>query len=242
MSITVDRVDALPGWRSVLAVVAHPDDESFGLGALLDAFVRAGAAARVLCLTHGEASTVHGVPGELRSLRAAELQRAAGILGVTTATMGDHPDGSLGAASVAVLDDVLAVAGRSTPDGFLVFDVSGVTGHPDHVAATAAALAAAERLDVPVLAWTLPQDVAAVLNEETGASFVGVPASAIDVVVAVDRATQRLACLEHASQAVPTSILWRRLDLLGDVEHLRWLRRSSGGGATQSERPRTRAS
>ena len=26
----------LPGWSSVLAVVAHPDDESFGLGAILD--------------------------------------------------------------------------------------------------------------------------------------------------------------------------------------------------------------
>jgi len=218
--------NALPDWRSVLAVVAHPDDESFGLGALLDAFVRAGTQAEVLCLTHGEASTVHGVSGELRSLRAAELERAARILGIATATMGDHPDGSLGAAPAAVLDDVLAQAGRSTPDGLLVFDPSGVTGHPDHVAATAAALAAAERLDLPVLAWTLPQHVATALNEGTGASFVGHLPADIDLTVTVDRATQRIACLEHASQAIPTSILWRRLDLLGDLEHLRWLRRA----------------
>jgi LmbE family N-acetylglucosaminyl deacetylase len=218
--------DALPGWRSVLAVVAHPDDESFGLGAVLDAFVRAGAQARVLCLTHGEASTVHGVSGELRSLRADELQRAARILGIATATMGDHPDGSLGAAPAAVLADVLAAAGRSTPDGFLVFDLSGVTGHPDHVAATEAALAVAERLDLPVLAWTLPEHVATALNDETGAAFVGQLPAGIDLTVTVDRTTQRIACLEHASQAIPTSILWRRLDLLADVEHLRWLRRA----------------
>lgn len=33
----------LPPWRSVLAVVAHPDDESFALGAILAAFAEAGA-------------------------------------------------------------------------------------------------------------------------------------------------------------------------------------------------------
>ena len=27
------------------------------------------------------------------------------------------------------------------------------------------------------------------------------------------------------SQVVPGSVLWRRLDLLGDIEYLRWLRR-----------------
>jgi len=54
------RADALPAWMSVLAVVAHPDDESFGLGALLDAFTRVRAGVEVLCLTHGEASTLHG--------------------------------------------------------------------------------------------------------------------------------------------------------------------------------------
>jgi EAL domain-containing protein (putative c-di-GMP-specific phosphodiesterase class I) len=36
---------------TVLAVIAHPDDASFGLGAILDAFVFAGAKVEVLCLT-----------------------------------------------------------------------------------------------------------------------------------------------------------------------------------------------
>ncbi|HLI74718.1 MAG TPA: PIG-L family deacetylase, partial [Acidimicrobiales bacterium] len=41
-----------------LAVVAHPDDESFGLGAVLAALVRSGGDVRVLSFTHGEASTL----------------------------------------------------------------------------------------------------------------------------------------------------------------------------------------
>ena len=79
------RADVLPAWSSVLAVVAHPDDESFGLGAILDAFVRADSEVSVLCLTHGEASTIHGVTGDLATLRETELREAAAALGVDTA-------------------------------------------------------------------------------------------------------------------------------------------------------------
>ncbi len=42
----------------MLAVIAHPDDESFGLGAVIDALITAGAIVDVLCLTRGEASTL----------------------------------------------------------------------------------------------------------------------------------------------------------------------------------------
>ena len=34
----------------------------------------------------------------------------------------------------------------------------------------------------------------------------------------------------HPSQAVPGSALWRRLELLGDREHLRWLLGGEAGG------------
>lgn len=220
---------ALPGWSSVLAVVAHPDDESFGLGAVLDAFAQSGATVSVLCLTRGEASTVHGVGGDLHALRAVELQRAAVVLGLTSAQLSDHPDGALDQVSHAVLvHEVSEAAERSGAEGLVVFDPSGVTGHPDHQAATSAALEAATQLDLPVLGWTLPRSVADQLNEEFGTGFVGHEPSEVDLTVAVDRDRQRVASLAHASQAVPTSVLWRRLELLGDVEHLRRLRRTGG--------------
>ena len=71
----------LPAWQSVLAAVAHPDDESFALGAVLTGFAAAGVQVSVLCLTRGEASTLHGVAGDLVALRAHELAAAAEALG-----------------------------------------------------------------------------------------------------------------------------------------------------------------
>jgi N-acetylglucosamine malate deacetylase 2 len=112
-------------------------------------------------------------------------------------------------------------------DGVIVFDRSGVTGHPDHAAATAAALRVAARVGLPALEWTLPQAVAATLNAELGANFTGHPTWQIDLAVAVDRAKQRAAIAAHASQATPDSPVWRRLDLLGDREFLRLLSRTS---------------
>ena len=232
------RADSLPAWPSVLAVVAHPDDESFGLGAILDAFARAGAEVTVLCLTHGEASTIHGVTGDLATLRETELREAAAALGVGTAILREYADGALAGLGDRLAADVLGIARERGVAGLVVLDPSGVTGHPDHVAATAAALGAAELLDLPVLGWTLPDSVANRLNDELGLSFVGHPADAVDLVLPVDRTRQRVASLAHASQAVPTSVLWRRLELLGDVEHLRWLRRPRTEPRTKDEERR----
>jgi|BarGraNGADG00312_2_1021985.scaffolds.fasta_scaffold10265_2 LmbE family N-acetylglucosaminyl deacetylase/uncharacterized OsmC-like protein len=215
----------LPVWTSVLAVVAHPDDESFGLGAILDAFTGAGARVEVLCLTHGEASTLHEVPGDLASLRGAELAAAADVLGVAHTTLHDHPDGALSElCRTRLASEVVAAADSCRADGLLVFDTAGVTGHLDHVAATSAGLLAAEMLNLPVLGWTLPEAVAAQLNQEFGASFTGHRDEDIDLRVTVDRARQRLASRAHVSQALPGSVLWRRLELLADTESLRWLR------------------
>ncbi|HZM65715.1 MAG TPA: PIG-L family deacetylase [Nakamurella sp.] len=214
----------LPAWSTVLAVVAHPDDEYFGLGAILDAFHRAGTRTAVLCLTRGEASTLHGATGELTAVRGREFAAAARTLGITDTVLRDFPDGALDqVCRNRLMGEVIHAARTVGPDGLLVFDPSGVTGHPDHTAATAAALLAAAGLDLPGLGWTLPTAVAEALNRELGTGFVGHRAAEIDIVLPVNRAKRTAACAAHVSQAIPTSVLWRRLELLGDTEHLRWL-------------------
>jgi LmbE family N-acetylglucosaminyl deacetylase len=214
----------LPAWSTVLAVVAHPDDESFGLGAILDAFHRAGTRTGVLCLTRGEASTLHGVAGDLAAVRGREFAAAARMLGVTDTVLRDFPDGALDqVCRRRLMGEVIHAARAVRADGLLVFDPSGVTGHPDHAAATAAGLLAAAGLALPVLGWTLPAAAAEALNRELGTGFVGHRAAEIDIELPVDRAKQTAACAAHVSQAIPTSVLWRRLELLGDTEHLRCL-------------------
>lgn len=216
----------LPDWPRLLVVVAHPDDESFGLGAILDAFSGRGAQVSVLCLTEGEASTL-GAGADLRGSRRDELATASRVLGVARTVLLHHPDGALSTTCRPLLSgEVVDEVNTCRADGLLVFDDSGVTGHPDHAAATAAALRAAEILDLPVLAWTLPRAVADQLNDELAvAAFSGCPPEEIDLMITVDRTHQVAASRAHRTQAVPTSPLWRRLELLGNTEHLRWLRR-----------------
>jgi LmbE family N-acetylglucosaminyl deacetylase len=216
----------LPAPRSLLTVCAHPDDESFGLGALLTAFVDAGTSVFGLCFTHGEASSLHGVAGDLRDTRANELAAAAQVLGVGDVALMGFADGGL--AEVLIGDLAAAVTRRVAATGaeaLLVFDEGGVTGHPDHQRATEAALRAVEGLGLPVLAWAIPNRVAAALNAEFGTNFGGRRLEELDAVLRIDRRRQRRAIACHASQSLDNPVLWRRLDLLGDAEAVRWLRR-----------------
>ncbi len=216
----------VPEWGAVAVVIAHPDDESFGLGAVIDAFVRSGATVSVLCFTQGEASTLGAEAGDLARVRAGELADAARALGVVDVELLDFADGGLAQVEEAELvASVLAHCDEHRPEGVLVFDPSGITGHPDHQAATAAALAAGRQLGLPVLAWSLPAGVADALSEETGVRFFGRDATELDLVITVTRERQREAVSCHPSQAVPGSALWRRLELQGDTEHLMWLNR-----------------
>ncbi len=217
------KADRLPRWPRVLVVVAHPDDESFGMGAVIDAFVREGSQVTVLCLTRGEASSL-GAGVDLGAVRATELRVAAQRLGVSATILREYPDGGLaGLAPEPVLQDIGSVVDDLAPAGLLVFDVDGVTGHPDHASATALALRVATERGLPVLAWGLPADVADQLNAEYGVGFGGIDPDRVAFRVPVDRTRQREAISAHSSQAVPGSVLWRRLELLGSVESLCWL-------------------
>jgi LmbE family N-acetylglucosaminyl deacetylase len=181
--------DRLPNVSSVLAVCAHPDDESFGLGAVLDSFVLSGASVSVLCFTRGEASTLGDCrPEDLGELRRSELHAAAAQLGVGRVELFEYPDGSLAGVALGQLTgEVTAMAAEVGADLLLVFDEGGITGHPDHRRATEAALGA---LELPVLAWAIPRSVADTLNSELGSTFVGRSADEIDMVVRVPRSAQ----------------------------------------------------
>ena len=95
MTDTAPEESVLPPWRLVLVVVAHPDDESFALGALVDRWGREGAEVTVLCLTRGEASTLGADVADLSAVRHAELSAAADALGVGAPILLGHPDGRL---------------------------------------------------------------------------------------------------------------------------------------------------
>jgi N-acetylglucosamine malate deacetylase 2 len=214
----------LPPWPSTLVVIAHPDDESFGLGAVIDQLTATGAAVHILCYTHGAASTLNQTQADLHRARETELRQAAAELGAAGITLLDYPDGGLaGIPAARLAGHVADAAARVSAAGVLAFDDTGVTGHPDHQAATRAAVLAARQAGLPVLAWTLPAAVAARLSAETGQGFRGQPPGRIDLCLRVGRQRQRRAALLHATQISPAAVLWRRLQLLGDCEHLRWL-------------------
>ena len=208
---------------SVLAVCAHPDDESFGLGAVLDHLASKGTTVSVLCFTHGEASTLGALAGPLHEIRRDELAAAAAELGIDRVELLDYPDGWL---ETVTVEELAAEVGRvvksTVADLLVVFDEGGITGHPDHRRATLAALHGAP--DLPVLAWSLPRNVAETLNSEFATTFVGRDRHEIDLVLSVDRDAQRRAISHHASQCTDNPVLWRRIELLGETESLRWLR------------------
>ncbi len=90
------RAGMLPAWPRALVVAAHPDDETFGLGAVLDRMAASGADVHVLCYTRGEASTLNENGTDLRRVREQELRKASRELGIPTVMLLDYPDGRLG--------------------------------------------------------------------------------------------------------------------------------------------------
>jgi len=142
------------GWRSVLVVAPHPDDETLGLGATIAALNRRGASVRVLFLTDGEAS--HPASPGLRRRRVGEAAVALAALGLPA----DRVE-RLGWADGGLADDVKAlgdsIAARATGCDTVLSTWPG-DGHPDHRAAGIAAQAAASRLGAgswwyPIWAW-----------------------------------------------------------------------------------------
>jgi LmbE family N-acetylglucosaminyl deacetylase/predicted metal-dependent enzyme (double-stranded beta helix superfamily) len=207
----------LVGATEVLAVVAHPDDESFGLGGLLASLVDSGLSVRLLCLTAGESSTI-GAAEDLGARRAGELEAAARLLGVSGVHLEGLPDGGLVGIGLdrlcALIEEHLGAA-----DALVVFEPHGVTGHADHCAATAAAESVAAAHGLPSLEWGVSTGVAGRLREQYGAPLRGLDEPGHwPTELVVNRSRQRSAICCHASQDPDNPLLTERLILEADRE------------------------
>jgi N-acetyl-1-D-myo-inositol-2-amino-2-deoxy-alpha-D-glucopyranoside deacetylase len=124
--------------RTVLAIFAHPDDESLACGGTLARLADAGARVIVVCASRGEAGSISDpalVPdGDLGLVRARELCEAAAVLGVAEAIVLNHPDGELRWDDVPELHaEILSMIERYRPDAVITFAEDGLYWHLDHI-------------------------------------------------------------------------------------------------------------
>jgi LmbE family N-acetylglucosaminyl deacetylase len=151
--------------KTILAVLAHPDDESFGLGGTLALYAQKGYDTYLVCATRGEVGMVdeqhlNGFK-DIAELRTAELERAAKILGLRGVFFLDyrdsgmpgseenkHPDAQINHSVDEVAGKVVKYIRELKPDVVLTFDPIGGYKHPDHIHIHQATVLAFEKADV----------------------------------------------------------------------------------------------
>jgi N-acetyl-1-D-myo-inositol-2-amino-2-deoxy-alpha-D-glucopyranoside deacetylase len=136
--------------KTLLAVLAHPDDESFGLGGTLALYAQRGYDTYLICATRGEAGSVEEehLRGfkDIADMRTAELDCAAAHLGLKDVIyLGYRDSGMPGSddnkhSNAQINHPVEEVAGRVVkyirelkPEVVLTFDPIGGYKHPDHI-------------------------------------------------------------------------------------------------------------
>ena len=157
---------------TLMAVHAHPDDESSGTGGILRLAAMQGHTTVLVTCTNGELGEVKDASLQLNpearpedrarlgAVRLRELETAAAILGVTHLhPLGYHDSGMDGsddnrAAHAFVNADADDVTGRLVslirghrPDVVITYDENGGYGHPDHIMAHRMTMAALEAAD-----------------------------------------------------------------------------------------------
>ncbi len=135
----------------ILSVLAHPDDETFGMGGTLALYARKGVEVHLVCATRGEVGSMdpelmkgYATVGEVRE---AELMCAASELGLMGVHFLDYRDSGMPgspdnshpkALAAAPMDEVAKkVAGyirKLKPQVVITFDPIGGYRHPDHIA------------------------------------------------------------------------------------------------------------
>ena len=132
---------------SLLAVFAHPDDESFGTGGVLARYAAEGVETSLVCATRGEAGEVADpslIQGKsLSRVREAELRCACQILGIRNLRFLDYVDGQLARVdSHEAVGKLVRIIREMRPQVMLTFGPDGIYGHPDHIAVSSWATAA----------------------------------------------------------------------------------------------------
>jgi N-acetyl-1-D-myo-inositol-2-amino-2-deoxy-alpha-D-glucopyranoside deacetylase len=152
--------------KTLLAVLAHPDDESFGMGGTLALYASRGVDVHLVCATRGEVG--EAAPELLKGfesiarLRESELRCAAGILGLAGVHFLDYRDSGMPgsednhhpqALAAQPLDEVAAnvvcYIRDLKPQVVLTFDPIGGYRHPDHIAIQQATVRAFEQSGNP---------------------------------------------------------------------------------------------
>ncbi len=155
--------------KTILAVLAHPDDESFGMGGTLALYASRGMHVHLVCATRGEVGEV--APDLLEgfdsiaTLRESELRCAAGALGLSGVHFLDYRDSGMPgspdnqhpqALAAQPLDEVAArvvcYIRTLKPQVVLTFDPIGGYRHPDHIAIQRATVRAFEQAGNPEFA------------------------------------------------------------------------------------------
>ncbi|MCO5246119.1 MAG: PIG-L family deacetylase [Anaerolineae bacterium] len=158
------------GGRVLLAVFAHPDDESFGPGGTLARYAAEGADVWLVCGTDGDAGTVDAEMlanyASTSQLRAAELCCAAQTLGLkgvdwlgyrdsgmAGSSDNQHPKSLYKAPMEEVVGKIVASIRRHRPQVIVCDNQFGGYGHPDHIAVHTVGTRAAELTPVPSVLW-----------------------------------------------------------------------------------------
>ena len=143
----------MPGPLKLMAILAHPDDESLGFGGTLAKYAAEGVETYLVTATRGERgrfgdATEKPPPAVVGRTREAELRDAASVLGLREVSFLDYPDAELDTVDAA--EATRKIAGhvsRVKPHVVITFGPEGAYGHRDHIAisqlATAAVVAAA---------------------------------------------------------------------------------------------------
>ena len=126
----------------LLAILAHPDDESLGIGGTLAKYAAEGVETYLICATRGERGwngPADKNPGlkVLGKIREEELMNAAQHLGLKEVIFLDYIDGDVDQVQPQkAIADITAVIRRIRPQVVVTFDLNGIYGHPDHIAVT----------------------------------------------------------------------------------------------------------